>query len=74
MGIILWSLDIKIQNSVKRIAKEETIKIMTDRPARERPFVSNRPSEKNSLKINLVVQLRVKTNKVDNCTNVFCVT
>ena len=47
---------------------------MTDRPDRERTFVSNRPSEKNSLKINLVVQLRVKTNKVDNCTNVFCVT
>ena len=54
--MILWSLDIKIQNSVKRIAREEIIKVMTDRPDRERTFVSNRPSEKNSLKINLVVQ------------------
>jgi len=44
---------------------------MTDRPDRERTFVSNQSSAKNSLKINLVVQLRVKTNTVDNCTNVF---
>ena len=68
MGIMLCSLDIKIQNSVKRIAKEETIKVMTDRPERELSFVSDQPLEKNSLKINLVVKLRVKTN---NCTNVF---
>lgn len=67
---MLCSLDIKIQNSVKRIAKEETIKIMTDTSISERElsFVSNQPLEKNSLKINLVVKLRVKTN---NCTNVF---
>lgn len=67
---MLCSLDNKIQNSVKRIAKEETIKIMTDTSISEREpsFVSNQPLEKNSLKINLVVKLRVKTN---NCTNVF---
>ena len=66
---MLCSLDNKIQNSVKRIAKEETIKIMTDTSISEREpsFVSNQPLEK-SLKINLVVKLRVKTN---NCTNVF---
>ena len=43
---------------------------MTDTSISERElsFVSNQPLEKNSLKINLVVKLRVKTN---NCTNVF---